>query len=261
MSLQPTAIFEDNSAAHTGSDCGNLIFRFAGEADRTPLFFNCHMDTVSPCIGVQVRFDGTSFTSRGDTILGADDKAGIAMLVEMMRILQETKTPHAPIELIFTTCEEIGLLGAKHLDYSKVEARMGFALDSAGVDLAVIGAPAANRFTVKIQGVAAHAGLHPEQGVNGIQLASQAISGLDLGRLDDESTANIGLISGGTATNIIPDQVLIHGEVRSHCEKNYSCSLTTLHPTFARASMPGQPTTRKHRRSCPRTGRFPKNIQ
>ena len=216
--LKADAIYEDDSASRTGSDCGNLIFRFDGDPARSPLFFNCHMDTVSPCEGVKVRFDGTVFISSGDTILGADDKAGITMMIEMMRVLQETNTPHAPIELIFTTCEEIGLLGAKNLDYSKIKAKMGLALDSAGVDVVVIGAPAANRFTVQIQGLAAHAGLHPEQGINAIQLASEAIAGLTLGRLDEESTANIGLISGGTATNIIPDQVLIHGEVRSHCE-------------------------------------------
>ena len=217
--LQPDAIYEDDSATHTGSDCGNLIFRFNGDQKRTPLFFNCHMDTVSPCEGVQVRFDGTVFTSRGETILGADDKAGIAMMIEMIRVLRETSTPHAPIELIFTTCEEIGLLGAKNLDYSKIKAKMGMALDSAGIDVVVIGAPAANRFTVQIQGIAAHAGLHPEQGLSAIQLASEAIAGLTLGRLDEESTANIGLIDGGTATNIIPEQVTIHGEVRSHSEK------------------------------------------
>ena len=217
--LQPSAIYEDDSAIKTGSDCGNLIIRFNGDQQRTPIFFNCHMDTVSPCKGVKVRFDGISFTSHGDTILGADDKAGIAMMIEMIRVLQETNTPHAPIELIFTTCEEIGLLGAKNLDYGKIQAKMGVALDSAGVNVVVIGAPAANRFTIKINGIAAHAGLHPEQGVSAIQLASQAIAGLKLGRLDEESTANIGLICGGTATNIIPENITINGEVRSHCEK------------------------------------------
>ena len=216
--LKADAVYEDDSAARTGSDCGNLIFRFDGEPGRTPLFFNCHMDTVSPCEGVKVHFDGTVFSSRGETILGADDKAGIAMMIEMIRVLKETATPHAPIELIFTTCEEIGLLGAKNLDYGKINAKMGMALDSAGIDVVVVGAPAANRFTIQIQGVAAHAGLHPEQGISAIQLASEAISKLKLGRLDEESTANIGLISGGTATNIIPELITIKGEVRSHDE-------------------------------------------
>ncbi|MDH5299086.1 MAG: M20/M25/M40 family metallo-hydrolase [Desulfobulbaceae bacterium] len=214
--LNPDAIIEDDSAGRTGSDCGNLIIRFDGDPRRIPLFFNCHLDTVTPCQGVKVRFDGIAFSSAGDTILGADDKAGIAMLIEMMRVLHETATPHCPMELIFTTCEEIGLLGAKHLAYDKIRARMGLALDSAGIDRVVVGAPAANRFQLEIHGIAAHAGLHPEQGISAIQLAARAMADLPLGRLDAESTANLGLISGGTATNIIPDRVRIDGEVRSH---------------------------------------------
>ncbi len=214
--LQPEAIYEDGSASGTGSDTGNIVVRFGGDAQREPLFFITHLDTVTPCEGVRVRFDGMVFTSAGDTILGADDKAGIAMLLEMMRVLRDAGLPHCPIELVFTTCEEIGLLGAKHLDYQMIRSRMGLALDSAGIDLLVVGAPAANRFQLELRGVAAHAGLHPEQGLSAIKLAGQALADLPLGRLDAESTANLGLINGGTATNIIPDRVVIHGEVRSH---------------------------------------------
>ncbi len=214
--LGAEAIFEDDSATKTGSECGNLIVRFTGTLDKPPLFFNCHMDTVQPGVGVKVQRQGDTFTSAGATILGSDDKAGIAALIETVRLLKENKTPHAPFELLFTTCEEIGLLGAKHLDFSLVRARMGYALDSSGIDLAIIGAPAANRFTAEIQGLAAHAGLHPEKGISAIQLAAQAITRLPLGRLDAESTANIGRISGGTATNIIPERVRLDGEVRSH---------------------------------------------
>lgn len=214
--LGAEAIFEDDSATMTGSECGNLIVRFAGTLDRPSLFFNCHMDTVQPGVGVKVQRQGDTFTSAGATILGSDDKAGIAALIETVRLLKENKTPHAPFELLFTTCEEIGLLGAKHLDFSLVRARMGYALDSSGIDLAIIGAPAANRFTAEIQGLAAHAGLHPEKGISAIQLAAQAMVQLPLGRLDAESTANIGRISGGTATNIIPERVRLDGEVRSH---------------------------------------------
>jgi len=214
--LGAESVIEDNSAASTGSECGNLIVRFAGSLDAPALFFNCHMDTVQPGVGIKVRREGNTFTSSGNTVLGGDDKAGIAALIEMIRTLKENKTPHAPFELIFTTCEEIGLLGAKHLDFSLVHSRMGYALDSSGIDLAIIGAPAANRFTAEIHGLAAHAGLHPGKGISAIQLAAQAMAQLQLGRLDAESTANIGLIQGGTATNIIPEQVRIDGEVRSH---------------------------------------------
>lgn len=209
-------VLEDDSAAKTGAECGNLIARFAGSPGAPSLFFNCHMDTVQPGVGVKVQRQGDTFISAGNTVLGGDDKAGIAALIETVRTLKENQAPHAPFELIFTTCEEIGLLGAKHLDFSLVRSRLGYALDSSGIDLAIIGAPAANRFTAEIHGLAAHAGLHPEKGISAIQLAARAMAQLPLGRLDDESTANIGVISGGTATNIIPAQVRLDGEVRSH---------------------------------------------
>ncbi len=210
-------VSEDDSAKQTGSDCGNLFVRFPDEGlDREPVFFNCHMDTVLPAIGVKVKREGEVFTSAGDTVLGSDDKAGIAVLIEVMRSLQEKNIPYGPVEYIFTTCEEVGLMGVKALDPSSIKAKIGYALDSSGINRVIVGAPAANRITATIKGVAAHAGLSPEKGISAIHLAAKAIARLKLGRLDPESTANIGLITGGTATNIIPESVLVHGEVRSH---------------------------------------------
>jgi len=209
---------EDDSARLTGSDTGNLVVHVPGTLAGEPLLFNCHMDTVEPCRGVKVVRRGPRFFSAGETILGGDDKAGIAILLESLRFLKETRQPHLPLDLVFTTCEEIGLLGAKALDTSLLQAREGYALDSSGIDLVIIGAPAAVHFTVTISGAAAHAGLHPERGINAIQLAGRAIADLQLGRLDEESTANIGIITGGKATNIIPDQVRLEGEVRSHSD-------------------------------------------
>jgi tripeptide aminopeptidase len=210
-------VSEDDSAKQTGSDCGNLFVRFPDEGlDREPVFFNCHMDTVLPATGVKVKREGEVFTSAGDTVLGSDDKAGIAVLIEVMRSLQEKNIPYGPVEYIFTTCEEVGLMGVKALDPSSIKAKIGYALDSSGINRVIVGAPAANRITATIKGVAAHAGLSPEKGISAIHLAAKAIARLKLGRLDPESTANIGLITGGTATNIIPESVLVHGEVRSH---------------------------------------------
>ena len=210
-------VSEDDSAKQTGSDCGNLFVRFPdGGLDREPVFFNCHMDTVLPATGVKVKREGEVFTSAGDTVLGSDDKAGIAVLIEVMLTLQEKNIPYGPVEYIFTTCEEVGLMGAKALDPSAIKAKIGYALDSSGINRVIVGAPAANRITATIKGVAAHAGLSPEKGISAIHLAAKAIARLKLGRLDPESTANIGLITGGTATNIIPESVLVHGEVRSH---------------------------------------------
>ncbi|MCL1980278.1 MAG: M20/M25/M40 family metallo-hydrolase [Proteobacteria bacterium] len=214
--LNATEIIEDDSTAHTGSECGNLIIRFAGTLKLTPIFFNCHMDTVQPAEGVRVKRTGDLFTSAGDTILGSDDKSGIAACIEAMRVVRESGRPHRPVELVLTTCEEIGLLGAKALDPALVCAREGYALDSSDFGRVVVHAPAANRLTITVTGVAAHAGLHPEWGVNALILAAQALAMVPNGRIDEETTTNFGTIEGGTAANIVPEKVVIKGEVRSH---------------------------------------------
>ncbi len=209
-------ITEDDSARTTGSDSNNLVILFPGNLPGEPIFFNCHLDTVEPSRGVTVVREGSRFSSAGETILGGDDKAGIAILIEAVRTIKEARLSHPPFDLVFTTCEEIGLRGAKALDISLLRAREGYALDSSGVDLLITGAPAANHFHFTITGAAAHAGLHPERGINAIQLAARCLADLPLGRLDEESTANVGRITGGKATNIIPESVLVEGEIRSH---------------------------------------------
>ena len=181
-----------------------------------PLFFNCHLDTVEPCIGIKVVRKDDIFTSLGETILGSDDKSGIAAMIEALTVLRENKLSHAPMEFVFTTCEEIGLLGAKALNPEHVRAKMGYALDSTGFGRVIVGAPASNRLHITVRGVAAHAGLHPEQGINAIVLAGQALAAAPCGRIDDETTANFGTIQGGAASNIVAEEVRIVGEVRSH---------------------------------------------
>jgi len=215
--LGAESIYEDNSATKTGSNCGNLIIRFSGSlAEKEELFFSCHMDTVEPADNVEVVRTGDIFTSKGDTILGGDDKSGIAAIIEMITCLQENKTPHASFDVILTTCEEIGLLGAKHLETDMIQAKYGYALDSTGINNVIIGAPTANKIEITVKGLAAHAGLAPESGINAITLAAKALSKIRVGRLDDESTSNFGIISGGVASNIVADLVTIQGEVRSH---------------------------------------------
>ena len=217
--LAPDEVFEDDSARTTGSESGNLFFRFAGALTAEPVFFNCHMDTVQPGTGVKVRRQGDLFTSTGETILGSDDKSGIAALIEAMRILREREIPFRPVEYVFTTCEEIGLLGAKALDPAHIQARFGYALDSSGFARVVIGAPAANRLRITVYGCAAHAGLHPEWGINAMILAARALAQTPDGRIDTESTVNFGIINGGVASNIVPEKVVLEGEVRSHSEE------------------------------------------
>ena len=231
--LGASSIVEDHSAEQTGSDCGNLIISIPGNRPaQETIFFACHMDTVEPGCGVAVVQNGDIFTSRGNTVLGSDDKSGIAALIELIRILKENKIDHGPLELLFTTCEEIGLLGAKALDCAGMTARYGYALDSTGIDRIITGAPAANKVKIEVHGIAAHAGLHPEQGISALRLAAEAIARLRLGRLDEESTANLGLIHGGVATNIIPDHITIDGEVRSHSLQKLAAYTEEIKRTF-----------------------------
>ncbi len=206
----------DDSSKETGSNTGNLIVKIKGNLDKEPLFFNAHLDTVEPCRGINVVFENGVFKSDGRTILGGDDKAAVAILIEALRILKDRDIEFGPIEFLFTVCEEIGLLGAKAFNPSLLDAKAGYALDSTDPDMVIHKAPCATRFKLRIIGRAAHSGLNPEEGINAIKLVSEAIAGLSLGRIDEETTCNIGIIKGGKATNIVPDIVELEGEVRSH---------------------------------------------
>jgi len=208
--------FVDTAGEKTGSNTGNLIARFKGNTKCPPLLLNAHMDTVNPGKEIAVIFKDGIFTSDGTTILGADDKSAIAIIIETIRILQENNLEYGPLEIVLTICEEIGLLGAKHLDYSLIAADHGYALDATDTEGIVTHAPAANRIGFKVHGKDAHAGAAPEKGINAISLASKAISALDVGRIDHETTCNIGIIEGGIATNIVPNMVTVKGEARSH---------------------------------------------
>jgi len=228
------AVFEDQSQSLTGSESGNLIIHFPGTGE--PLMLAVHMDTVEPAVGVDPVLREGVFFSRGETILGADDKAGLVEIIEAMLVMQEQKVEHCPIDIVLTVCEEVGLVGAKNLDYSRVRARQGLALDATGVDLIINQAPSANRFIVTVTGVEAHAGIAPEKGLSAIQVAATAVSKLQLGRIDEQTTANIGKIEGGQATNIIPKQVVLHGEVRSHNHSRLADVTEEIHQAFLSAA-------------------------
>ena len=208
----------DDTAVKTGSDTGNLIARLKGTCAAPALLLNAHMDTVQPGEGVSVQFADGVFTSDGRTILGADDKSAIAVILETLCVLKEKGLAHGPLEIALTVCEETGLAGAKNLDFSQFEASFGFTLDGSDTEGVIVQAPSANRFEIRIIGKDAHAGAHPENGINAIHLAAKAMAGLTLGRIDEETTCNIGWIEGGLATNIIPPLVTLRGEARSHDE-------------------------------------------
>lgn len=208
----------DDAGEKIGGNCGNLLARLRGSvAGRVkPLLFCAHMDTVVPGKGVKPVEKNGVITSSGDTILGSDDKSGVAAMLELAHVLKENEVPFGEIELLFTVAEEIGLMGAKHFDTSVLKSKQAYFLDTENVHSICTGAPSAYRMTYRIFGQEAHAGMCPEKGLSAILVAARAIQVMPLGRIDHETTANIGTIEGGTATNIVTKLVTMRGEARSH---------------------------------------------
>lgn len=209
-------VFIDKAGEKCGSNTGNVIAKLKGNLEKEPILFSCHMDTVSPSIGIKpVIKDGTIY-SDGTTILGGDNKAGIAAILEASKVIKENKLDHGPIEVVFSIYEEGGLHGAKNLDYSQFQAKHAVVLDSGGdPGQIIIQGPAQDKIDVTIIGRPAHAGVAPEEGISAIMVASDAISDMNLLRIDEETTANIGAIEGGGATNIVTPQVTVRAEARS----------------------------------------------
>lgn len=210
-------VVEDGSKEQTGHGAGNLICNLKGtKKEIDPIYFTSHMDTVVPGNGIKPSIADGYIVSDKSTILGADDKAGLAAIFEMIRTLQENNMDHGDIQFIITAGEESGLVGAKALDASMLKAKYGYAIDSNGeVGDIIVAAPTQAKIFTKMIGKTAHAGVAPEQGVSAITLAAKAISKMPLGRIDDETTANIGSFKGGKQTNIVCDYVEILAEARS----------------------------------------------
>lgn len=209
-------VWEDSAGSSVQGEVGNIIGRRDGVG--IPILFNAHMDTIASTSGMKIKIEDGVISQEGASILGGDDKAGIAAILEAVEALLENGEPLPPLEVVFTICEETGLEGAKALDISQLRAKAGFVLDGGEPEIAIISAPSHEQLTFFVRGKSAHAGVHPEQGVNAIQLASKAIAKMRLGRIDEETTANIGVIRGGKARNIVPDYVEILGEARSRSE-------------------------------------------
>ena len=206
----------DRAGEIIGGETGNIIARLEATGAGPKIFFSAHLDTVMPGESIEPILTDGVFRSAGDTILGADDKSGIVAIMEALRVIKEKSLPHPQITVIFSVAEEAGLLGAINLDTTLLEAEYGFVLDSSGpVGNVIVRGPSQSDIKAVIKGKAAHAGIAPEEGVSAIQIASEAIRRMKLGRIDKETTANIGTINGGIATNIIPEQVTLEGEARS----------------------------------------------
>jgi len=207
---------EDTTGEKIGGNAGNLIARLDGTGPGKPLLFSCHMDRVVPGIGVKPHIDGEFIVSDGTTVLGADDAAGLAAILEGVTILKEGGIPHPPLEIVLTVAEELALVGSRHFDTDQLTARSGFVLDAAGkVGEIVVQAPEKVNFKAVFHGRSAHAGFDPEHGVSAIQMAGVAVSRMQLLRIDPETTANIGSISASGPTNIVPNRCELQGEVRS----------------------------------------------
>jgi len=212
--------YEDDAGKRIGGNAGNVCAVLEGDPDLPTLLFAAHMDRVSPGRGIKPIVEEGTIRSDGTTILAADDVAGICAILEGIRAVREQGLHHGRIEVVFTVAEEGGLFGAKNLDTSKLKAKAGYFLDSTGpVGTVIVQAPAQKSIKARIRGKSAHAGVAPEEGINAIAAAAKAITNMKLGRIDPETTANIGVIRGGTATNIVPDLVEIEGEARSRNEQ------------------------------------------
>jgi len=199
-----------------GGNAKNIIVNIPGTLKGPRILFCAHVDTVFHKGSVKPRISGNYVVSDKKTILGADNKAGVAVILELLKTIKKQKLKHLPLQIVLTVAEEIGLNGSKAIPKKLIKADFGLVLDGGDVNEVINQAPGQINITVTVIGKAAHAGTHPEKGVNAIQVASKAIAKMRLGRIDKETTANIGIIKGGRATNIITEKVEIKGEARSH---------------------------------------------
>jgi len=227
----------DDAGEKVGGNSGNVIARFPGTIPGAEtIMMSAHMDTVVPGEGVKPIVEGDIIRTDETTVLGGDDKSGCAVIIETIRCLQEQNIPHTPIEAVFSICEEVGLLGAKHVDVSKLKSKYGIVFDSDDPGFLFTKGPSANHMEYRIHGLESHAGVAPEEGISAIKIAAEAIAGMNLGRIDDETTANIGQIEGGMATNIIPNLVVLKGEARSHSEDKLNAQTEHMEKCFQDAA-------------------------
>jgi tripeptide aminopeptidase len=208
-------VHEDEAGRRIGSDTGNLLVRVSGTDGAMPIVLSAHLDTVAHDQPVEPFVEDGIIRSRGDTILGGDDKIAVAGLMALLADLA-AQPPAGDVEVLLTVCEEVGLRGAFEFDVSRLGAEAGFVLDSSGpLGSVLVAAPGQKRLVAEFRGTAAHAGLEPERGQSAILGASRAVSTMKLGRIDEQTTANIGIIGGGVATNIVPERCELRGEARS----------------------------------------------
>ena len=210
-------VWRDEIGDRFGSNGFNLHAFLPGEGE--PVLFSCHMDTVTPGVGIKPVIENGVIRSDGTTILGSDDKSGIAAILEAVETIIEEKVPHRPIEVMFSICEELGLLGARNADYSRVRSKQALVLDSGTVGAIIHKAPAMLRIKVEVTGKPAHAGVAPEQGIHALKAAAEAIAEIPCGHVDDISVMNVSGFSCPGPTNIVPAKANFAMEIRSFDEE------------------------------------------
>lgn len=214
---------------------GNVIGSYPGKVKSAPFILAAHLDTVKPCAGIKPVVKGGKVTSDGKTILGSDDRAGIAIIFEVLRVLKENKLEHPPIEVLFTLCEEAGMYGAKGLNVKLLKGREGLILDSNENTDLVINAPEAVVIDVEITGLAAHAGVEPEKGISALEVAAYALSIMRIGRIDPLTVANFGVVNGGDSTNVVMPHLTLKGEARSRNEAKLKKQVKHMQDCFKKA--------------------------
>jgi len=226
----------DNAGEAIGGDTGNVIVRVPATGPGDAMAFSAHMDCVPPCLGVvPVLTDGV-IRSASNTILGGDDKAGITAILEALFHIEEEKIPHPELYLLFTVCEEAGMFGAKHLDFSGIKAREVVVLDSSGdIGTIIVRSPSKADISITFHGRSAHAGIEPEKGISAIQLSADAVGRMHLLRIDEETVANLGRIEGGGPTNIVADRVSLTGEARSQTGEKLMAQIEHMRLCCAKA--------------------------
>lgn len=228
------SVEEDKAGEVYGGNAGNVYGFLKGTLPGEPILLAAHMDTVQPGAGKKAVFhDDGKITSRGDTVLGADDVAGIVEILEGIRSIKEAGIAHGDIEVLFPMGEELYDKGTKAFDFSRIKAKEAYVLDLSGaIGKAALRAPSIISFSITIKGRAAHAGFEPEKGIHAIALMSRGIADIKQGHLDEETTLNIGTISGGTMSNIVPETCICQGEVRSFSHEKALQSMEDVKKTL-----------------------------
>jgi len=238
------SVWEDYAAQQIGGNANNLYAKLpANETNISPIFFSAHFDTVEPTDGLVIEERNGVFYSNGKTILGADDKGGMAPILEAVFAIQESKIHHGDIFLVLTCAEEIGLKGAYASDFQNLNVSYGYVFDTGppvGSFISRVGTH--DRIKARILGKPAHAGKDPERGINSIQIASAGIAAMKLGKIDEETTANIGTIRGGTATNVVPAETVLTGEARSFNKEKLRLQIEHMVTCLEKAAQDGYAT-------------------